>query len=213
MSRGAEAAVNPHTGAPYSSRYWSILKARRRLPVYEHHQLAFVRLACLSRMEEAAGLQLLESAWTELSTVDRSLLQEHLLADGIKQVAFIFEYLPLVFQHAKQKPVVGLRRALEVLSSLVRLCREAAVAEVTGCNSVCVDLEEMAKYAERVASAKAFLSVASGVYFMRTSRGAKVHIPDSYWQNADREFWVGDSMNQVATQVQSLFRHFAQSGT
>ena len=43
MSRGAEAAVNPHTGAPYSSRYWSILKARRRLPVYEH-QAAFVSL-------------------------------------------------------------------------------------------------------------------------------------------------------------------------
>merc|ERR1712151_255784 len=86
------------TSATPQAIYWNYMVSRARLlsiPRETPEDLALVRLACLSRVQDYAGYQTLSAAWMAISTKSRKVLLRHFLADGIDERAFVFEFLPL----------------------------------------------------------------------------------------------------------------------
>ncbi|CAJ1421769.1 unnamed protein product [Effrenium voratum] len=77
--------------------YWGYLALRAdklALPFDSPEDLVLVRLACLARVQDQKGYELLRRAWHELGLRERRSLTDHFLADGIQEQAFVLEFLP-----------------------------------------------------------------------------------------------------------------------
>merc|ERR1712050_379025 len=72
--------------------YWSYVSLRARalrLPVDTLEELALARMACLLRAFSIEDVDLLGKTWDALNHLDRQILVEHFLADGIEEMTFV----------------------------------------------------------------------------------------------------------------------------
>lgn len=67
-----------------------------------------------------------KECWHSLGTVERSTLLHHFLADGIEDLAFVFEFLPDCVANAVRNPNIGLTCLLEMLVCLLNTLQPAA---------------------------------------------------------------------------------------
>ncbi|CAJ1395704.1 unnamed protein product, partial [Effrenium voratum] len=140
------------------SVYWGYMRARADsllAPFATAEDLALVRLACLSRVQDNDGYIDLRSAWTTLGRKEKAALINHLLADGIQQQAMIFEFLPDCVQKALGNSSVGLARLLEVLVDLLINLGPALHGKVHG-QMILIDLSDLSEFIAAVQNSFVF---------------------------------------------------------
>ncbi|CAJ1357449.1 unnamed protein product, partial [Effrenium voratum] len=106
--------------------YWGYLALRAdklALPFDSPEDLVLVRLACLARVQDQKGYELLRRAWHELGLRERRSLTDHFLADGIQEQAFVLEFLPNCVASAQANKLIGLTCLLDVLTDILSCLR------------------------------------------------------------------------------------------
>ena len=110
---------------PCVSVYWNYLCTWARtlqLALDEPADFAFARLACICRMNDRnPRLKLLYLSWANMNQADRAVLTDFFLADGIRNHACVFSYLPACFDNAQKNPAVGFATFLDLLVELVEI--------------------------------------------------------------------------------------------
>eukprot|EP00930_Biecheleria_cincta_P018711 TRINITY_DN14482_c0_g1_i1.p1 TRINITY_DN14482_c0_g1~~TRINITY_DN14482_c0_g1_i1.p1 ORF type:complete len:1225 (-),score=207.45 TRINITY_DN14482_c0_g1_i1:117-3791(-) len=102
--------------------YWTFVIHRANqllLPADTPEDIALVRLACLSRVQDKAGFIELRMNWDLLGMRERDVLVNHFVADGINRQALVLEFLPDCMARAKQNKCVGVHVLLQVIADLV----------------------------------------------------------------------------------------------
>lgn len=132
--------------------YWGYLEARAHVlnvPFLTPEDLVLVRLACLARVEDRNAYRQLQEAWHTLGANERTTLLQHFLADGIEDMAFVFEFLPDCVANAVRNPAIGLTCLLELLVCLLHMLQPAAsgmMANMPGAKVVLVNLSDMSEF-------------------------------------------------------------------
>mmetsp|Transcript_40421 Transcript_40421/g.90546 ORF Transcript_40421/g.90546 Transcript_40421/m.90546 type:complete len:253 (+) Transcript_40421:1-759(+) len=132
--------------------YWGYLEARANLlnvPFTTPEDLVLVRLACLARVEDRNAYRQLQEAWHTLGANEQTILQQHFLADGIEDLAFVFEFLPDCVANAVRNPAIGLTCLLELLVCLVNMLQPAAagmMANMPNAKVILVNLADMSEF-------------------------------------------------------------------
>ena len=137
-AKNAEAAISGFLmlqsllKSPPRDIYWGYMTTRAqalKIPYETAEDLVLVRLACLSRLQDASGYK--DFAWI-LGRLRRlpegCLLIHHFLADGIETRAFVLEFLPTCVANAKANGLIGLTLLLEVLVELLTNLKQAVQA-------------------------------------------------------------------------------------
>ena len=99
-----------------------------KIPHETAEDLVLVRLACLSRLQDASGYKALRGSWDVLGSFQKDVLIHHFLADGIETRAFVLEFLPTCVANAKANGLIGLTLLLEVLVELLTNLKQAVQA-------------------------------------------------------------------------------------
>eukprot|EP00928_Gymnodinium_smaydae_P081529 TRINITY_DN65034_c0_g1_i1.p1 TRINITY_DN65034_c0_g1~~TRINITY_DN65034_c0_g1_i1.p1 ORF type:complete len:1158 (+),score=208.02 TRINITY_DN65034_c0_g1_i1:109-3582(+) len=191
-----------HTASPQSI-YWGFLNFKARslgLDFETEEQLAQTRLAALIRAK-ASDVRWLISDWNSFTKTDRMILVNHFLADGINETAFIFAFLPLFFANCRNNPNLNLRLALQLLILLLEnLHSEGYIAQI-GCNSLTIDMRELAKFAHDVVSPRLFLAVVGHVKLVTHGAVAKVVVDQAILQQVSQATWNNDPADQFSSLV------------
>jgi len=172
---------NPH------AIYWSYIRARAQ---YSKHSassvedLALARLVCLSRAQSAEDLTHVTRSWRELEVADRKTLTEHFVADGIRQRALLFSFLPLCIVNSMANQVAGLKNTLVLVAELIqkldaRGCWGAHAASLT------VDLFDLASYIERVKNSSNFCTCLDRAELRQTDNKVQVMMTHANWDHVN----------------------------
>ncbi|CAE8678125.1 unnamed protein product [Polarella glacialis] len=190
--------------------YWTYIYQRSlklTLPDDTPEHLAIARLACLIR-STAADKTMLQEAWSKLmlSRSEQSILVEHLLADGIQDKAFLFAFLPLYFDNAKNNQVIGLHRALTVLVDLIEMIQaDISQADIQEMN-INVDLTEIAAFAREVKAPRIFEAVSSFTKTIHTATCIQVSVSTRHWQRVGQKSWLDEPVQEINQVLKKLER-------
>ena len=166
--------------------YWGYLASRAhslRLPSASAEDLVMVRLACLSRVQDADAYWILRSSWEELGEMERKVLTEHFLADGLEMRAFVLEFLPACVANARSNGLVGLTLLLEVLVELLHNLRPAvnAVPEAAAVMMLPVDLSDMGEFIAAVQNRFVFKTCVSRCAFRFSGTRVLLEMTGGNW--------------------------------
>ena len=172
--------------------YWNYLISRAApfgLQPRTAEELALVRLACLSRIRSAAELHVLQHAWQACSPTERSLLVDHFLMDGIRDRAFVLQFLPDCISNARWNPVVGLTVLLQVLVDLISNLIPAVsnMPKLNGRKIVRVDLSDLSAFAAAVRNRFIFRSCISRCKLSSSKATVIIQLSDDNWTRANQE--------------------------
>ncbi|CAE7245982.1 REV1 [Symbiodinium microadriaticum] len=146
---------------PCVSVYWNYLCTWARtlqLALDEPADFAFARLACICRMNDRnPRLKLLYLSWANMNQADRAVLTDFFLADGIRNHACVFSYLPACFDNAQKNPAVGFATFLDLLVELVEIIWMQMESNVTPRQPV-LNLFDLAAFTGVVRSRSVFCS-------------------------------------------------------
>eukprot|EP00438_Fugacium_kawagutii_P003373 Skav228254 [mRNA] locus=scaffold3112:264241:268087:+ [translate_table: standard] len=150
-AKNAEAAISGFLmlqsllKSPARDIYWGYMTTRARalkIPFETAEDLVLVRLACLSRLQDASQYGALRGSWDVLGTFQKTVLTNHFLADGIQTRAFLLEFLPNCVANAKSN---GLQLVLvELLTNLKQAVQ--ASKETKEVMLLPVDLMDMSEF-------------------------------------------------------------------
>jgi len=191
-----------------SGIYWgyiSLRAAELHIPANSIEQLAFARLACLSRAKES-DIAELQGVWAGLSRADREALAGHLVADGINSLAFAFAFLPKFIANARANPAVGLHRALAVLVELIDSLEKDGYAEKIGAQMLCLNLQDLADFAETVENAGAFMVVQVHSSIVRRGDTLDVIVSPRHKQHSSQTNWSDDPINEMRALMRRMDR-------
>lgn len=104
--------------------------------------------------------------------MDRFLLTPQFLADGMKEKAFIFTFLPLYFSNARANAAVGLARGLAVLAEVIETLCLQKVAQQTIAMAITVDLSDLAAFTKQVQVSSIFEVCIDHAKIVRRFEGA-----------------------------------------
>ena len=194
-----------------SSIYWSYLISRATPLGLRHRtaeELAFVRLACLSRVRDAVGLTALWNSWQACSSVERSLLVDHFLMDGIEDRAFVLQFLPDCISNARANPLLGLTVLLQVLVDLLSNLNPAVgkIASLTDKKIVTVDLSDLSAFAATVRNRFVFCTCISRCMFSFAKAAVLVQMADGNWSRAHQE---ENDLSNLAYGIRDIMAHQA----
>jgi len=146
----------------------------------------------------------LKDAWGALSRVDKAMLQEHFLADGINDSAFLFVFLPLYLSNAKNNSHVGLKCAFEVLINLLEVLRSEGIGGQES-NTTTVDLSDIAAFTKEVKSPRIFTVVAQQLKINANENDVQLLVVTRHWQLVNLTTWDGDQV-EVAQMLRTMDR-------
>lgn len=206
--------------------YWAYLCARARalnLPRQTPEDLVLIRVACLMRIHpENNCFNQLVTAWNRLGEAEKQTLTDHFLADGIDEVAFVFEFLPDCVANAMKNPIVTLLGLLEVLEELLQTLQPAVAMnpDLKDAKIINVDLADMSEFISCVQNHFVFETCVSRCKIRFAGRRAqcemtggnwgRIHEPDS--DLTSLAYCVRDVMQRqqtVESHLSKLQRHVA----
>ncbi|CAE7563736.1 Cnga4, partial [Symbiodinium pilosum] len=167
--------------------YWGFIASRAsalRLPQRTAEDFVLVRLACLSRVQDASGYKELRRAWDSLGAREQSFLVEHFLSDGLEERALVLEFLPACVANAKSNSLVGLTILLEVLVDLLSNLWMAVdnMANLKGVKMIAVDLsEDMGEFIAAVQNRFVFQTCVSRCKFHSVDDRVRVEMTGGNW--------------------------------
>ena len=136
--------------------YWSYTSGfarHRHFMADSIEDLLIAKLTCLSRAKTDEDCAQVRQAWGELNESDRSVLAEHLIADGIETQAIHMVFLPTLLENVRMNKVLGLRKGLVVLVDLIETLRGALPAAL---KTVTVDLTDLSTLAKDACDSNSF---------------------------------------------------------
>eukprot|EP00930_Biecheleria_cincta_P034011 TRINITY_DN23540_c0_g1_i1.p1 TRINITY_DN23540_c0_g1~~TRINITY_DN23540_c0_g1_i1.p1 ORF type:complete len:1211 (-),score=186.87 TRINITY_DN23540_c0_g1_i1:179-3784(-) len=135
------------------SIYWGFISERAgqlKQRAKSTSDLALFRLACLLRVQNEEGYSQLRDSWDRLSEKTRKILVQHFLAGGIKDLAIVFEFLPLCLESANKNEHVGVPLLLAVLVELLDKLSPLEALPVFHGKLIVVDLSDLASFTQTV---------------------------------------------------------------
>ena len=167
--------------SPPRDIYWGYMTTRARalkIPYDTAEDLVMVRLACLSRLQDASQYQTLRSSWDVLGSFQKTTLTNHFLADGIETRAFVLEFLPTCVANAKANGLIGLTLLLEVLVELLTNLQQAVETskETSSVMILPVDLMDMSEFIAAVQNRFVFQSCVSRCSFRFSGSNTRVRV-------------------------------------
>lgn len=180
--------------------YWTFVINRAKhlkLPAESPEDIALVRLACLSRVQDKFGFLQLRMSWELLGMREREVLVSHFLADGINEQALVFEFLPDCMAKAKENKYVSVHVLLEVLVDLIEDLRQLDASKLNVQPSprsgqtkiISIDLADMAEFISTVQNRFVFQTCISkckirfsnnrGVLTMTGDNWGRTHEPEN----------------------------------
>lgn len=167
--------------------YWAYLCARARalnLPRQTPEDLVLIRAACLMRIHpEDNCFNQLVTAWNRLGEAEKQTLTNHFLADGIDEVAFVFEFLPDCVANAMKNPIVTLLGLLEVLEELLQTLQPAVAMnpDLKDAKIINVDLADMSEFISCVQNHFVFETCVSRCKIRFAGRRAHCEMTGGNW--------------------------------
>jgi len=166
--------------------YWGFAAARAaalRLPQRTAEDFVLVRLACLSRVQDAHGYKELRRAWDSLGAREQSFLVQHFLSDGLEERALVLEFLPACVANAKTNSLVGLTILLEVLVDLLSNLWMAveSMPNLKGVQMIPVDLSDMGEFIAAVQNRFVFQTCVSRCKFHFVDERVRVEMTGGNW--------------------------------
>ncbi|CAE7841271.1 unnamed protein product [Symbiodinium necroappetens] len=154
--------------------YWGFAAAR---------DFVLVRLACLSRVQDAHGYKELRRAWDSLGAREQSFLVQHFLSDGLEERALVLEFLPACVANAKTNSLVGLTILLEVLVDLLSNLWMAveSMPNLKGVQMIPVDLSDMGEFIAAVQNRFVFQTCVSRCKFHFVDERVRVEMTGGNW--------------------------------
>jgi len=188
--------------------YWGYIGTKAEmlgLPFDCLEHLAFARLCCLTRakQEDVASMQV---EWGSLNRVDRETFTQHLVADGMRMLAFVFTFLPAYLVNAKQNRAIGLRRALVVLVELIDMLRSDGYAERIGAMTVCVNLQDLADFTAKVESSGAFMAVHVHSSIVRRRDRLDFVVSAKHKQHTTQQNWSDEPTQEMRALMRRMDR-------
>lgn len=166
--------------------YWGFISARAtalRLPQQSAEDLALMRLACLSRVQDDKGYKELRRAWDSLGSREQAVLVDHFLCDGLEDRALVLEFLPACMANAKTNSLVGLTILLEVLvdllSNLWPTVLSMPMADTT--QMIAVDLSDMSDFIAAVQNRFVFQTCVSRCKYHFAGDRVRVEMTGGNW--------------------------------
>lgn len=166
--------------------YWGFISARAtalRLPQQSAEDLALMRLACLSRVQDDKGYKELRRAWDSLGSREQAVLVDHFLCDGLEDRALVLEFLPACMANAKTNSLVGLTILLEVLvdllSNLWPTVLSMPMADAT--QMIAVDLSDMSDFIAAVQNRFVFQTCVSRCKYHFAGDRVRVEMTGGNW--------------------------------
>lgn len=193
------------------SLYWEFILLRVQhagLRPVTDAQFAFSRLICLSRAWTQEDVARLQGAWEGLAPEDQQTLTKHMLADGIKNQALMFIFLPLFIVHATENPAVGLHLALTVLAELIIKLLAAGYVSDNSSMTVRVDLRDLANFTKEVKLKSNFaLCLMHAKFRSRDTDEVRILMTAKNWQRMnDTMPGHSDVLPELARDVKQLLR-------
>lgn len=214
------AALRHLSEASPQAIYWGYITARARrleMPHTTIEELAFARLVCLIRIHAARDVDAVRSAWHGLGFHDREALTLVLIADGIRERAFVFTFLPLCFEQAIKNKAVGLYNMLVVLAELAdRVTLYSRRSDMDSNKPILVDLQDFASFISVVKGTSVFCTCLERSKLNRTA-GDKLHLSmtKTNWLFADdndgQEISVTHLLRQIVRKQDMLERSMSSS--
>lgn len=167
--------------------YWAYLCARARalnLPRQTPEDLVLIRIACLMRIHpENNCFNQLVTTWNRLGEAEKQTLTDHFLADGIDEVAFVFEFLPDCVNNAMKNPIVTLLGLLEVLEELLQTLQPAVAMnpDLKDAKIINVDLADMSEFIKCVQNHFVFETCVSRCKIRFAGRRAQCEMTGGNW--------------------------------
>eukprot|EP00929_Paragymnodinium_shiwhaense_P012517 TRINITY_DN11978_c0_g6_i1.p1 TRINITY_DN11978_c0_g6~~TRINITY_DN11978_c0_g6_i1.p1 ORF type:complete len:1338 (+),score=322.47 TRINITY_DN11978_c0_g6_i1:161-4174(+) len=175
--------------------YWSFVAQRAasiNMTTENKEDLVLARVALLTRANAKDVLNIRRS-WAHLSTTQRTVLMEHLLSDGLEEVAFVFGFLPLFFANAKNNKLIGLTRGMCLLADLIEAFREDGLDEGLKTGSVIIDIQDIANFAKEVKNARVFDMIPGQLTIHPHGSHKRAQISTKHWHRVDLTSWADDS--------------------
>ena len=145
-------------------------------------ELAFCRLACLARMQGKAAIGDMWDAWESLRLADKELLADAFVADGIKEKAYIYMFLPLCFALAQKNKAVGVRNMLLVLVELIDHVRWYSCPDLQTASIVVVDVSDLASFIGGVRSPSVLLTCLERSKFRQSCNKMQLVMTEQNWR-------------------------------
>lgn len=165
--------------------YWGFISARAtalRLPQQTSEDLALMRLACLSRVQDVKSYKDLRRAWDSLGSREQATLVDHFLCDGLEDRALVLEFLPACVANAKTNSLVGLTILLEVLVDLLSNLWPTILATNGDANKmIAVDLSDMSEFIAAVQNRFVFQTCVSRCKYHFTGDRVRVEMTGGNW--------------------------------
>jgi hypothetical protein len=181
--QGIQCLMNLGTTSPHAI-YWNYVALRAKgleLRIDTVERITIARLSCLTRATQQ-DLDPLMDAWESLSKAERTILIDFFLADGIRQRAEVYTFLPLYFQNAKGNPAVGLSLAFEVLVNLVDLrAKDRVLSSRDATASTEINLSDLASFAGKVKSGHIFRLVSQHSLFLQQREALHHLVSGDLW--------------------------------
>jgi len=165
--------------------YWSYMTVHAKgLPLTTPGELALARLMCLSRSHTTADMHQMFNAWENLQEVDRALVTDCLLADGIVQRSVRFVYLPMCFANARGNPCVQIGKLLKILAELLELVKAHGCWGQTEAMTLMLDLKDLASFIVSVNNAEVFETCLLRAELKQSDSRIDVHMTSRNWLRA-----------------------------
>lgn len=191
--------------------YWGYIRERALtlgLPTEREEDFVIARLACLTRATPKDA-QALQSVLRDLASSDRAELIEHFLADGIQNQAFTFSFLPSFLINCKKNQNIGLRRAFMLLLELVEALTAQFLQNSLGEQTITVNLQDVATFAEDVVNPRIFEECSSYWKFrmlMGNVCGVHIVISPEHWKLRDQALWTDEQTHGLKKKLIKLDR-------
>ncbi|CAJ1344612.1 unnamed protein product [Effrenium voratum] len=196
--------------------YWGYLCQRARalqLPAQTSEDLVFIRLACLMRIQGESTYGKLKASWNRLGAFEKATLINHFLADGIEEVAFVFEFLPDCVANAMKNPVVTLTGLLEMLEELLHTLKPTVdlMPDLKEAKVIQVDLSDMSEFIACVQNTFVFETCVSRCKIRFSGRRAQLEMTGNNWsriREADSDLTsLAYCMRDVMQRQQAVEHH------
>ena len=189
-SKNAEAVISGFVmlrnllSSPPQEIYWGYMVARARalkIPFETRDDLVLIRLACLSRLQDAGAYAKLLGSWNSLGQFQKKVLIDHFLADGIETQAFVLEFLPMCVANAKANGLIGMTLLLEVLVELLTNLKQAVRGLKDAHMMHPVDLSDMSEFIAAVQNRFVFQTCVSRCLFKFSGYRITVEMTGRNW--------------------------------